>query len=286
VKRAAIGWLFLAALAFSQGVYVGPDRAHLNNELGEPATGARKPKSEVEIRIVYDNTSADPAFPEDWGFAALVSFRNRRILFDSGTKPDLFLQNLRQWKIKPASLHAAVISHQHPDHRNGIYKLFPLHGKLPVYFLDNFEQAAFDQAAAVGLRPVRVDGPSEILPGVFTTGPVEGEPFEQALVIETSDGPVMLVGCSHPGIVRLVETVQQQRGHQHIRLLLGGFHMFQQDEPQIRRQVQALQRLNVQRIVPAHCTGDLARSVIGEIFGSAYETAGAGKLLVLPLIGR
>ena len=49
---------------------------------------------DLEIRVIYDNTSARAGVQEDWGYAAVVTFRGRRLLFDSGTKPDLFIENL------------------------------------------------------------------------------------------------------------------------------------------------------------------------------------------------
>jgi 7,8-dihydropterin-6-yl-methyl-4-(beta-D-ribofuranosyl)aminobenzene 5'-phosphate synthase len=81
--------------------------------------------------------------------------------------------------------------------------------------------------------------------------------------------------------VNIVETVKKQRGADSIRLVLGGFHMFQQEEPQIREQVAALRRLNVRRVMPAHCSGDLAKKIFAAVYGSDYEPLGAGKVLRL-----
>ena len=104
--------------------------------------------AELEIRVIYDNTSAQPGIQEDWGYAALVDFRGHRILFDSGTKPDLFLTNLSKMQIDPASITQAMISHEHRDHRSGIYKLYPLHRRLTTHFLDRFPAEAFAEAGA------------------------------------------------------------------------------------------------------------------------------------------
>jgi len=236
------------------------------------AVGAQQ-EPELEIRVVYDNTSAKAGVQEDWGYAAVVTFRGHRLLFDSGTKPELFLENLRKLDVTPGSIQAAVISHQHPDHRNGIYPLYLQHPGLPVHFLESFERPAYEAAA---------NGPREILPGMFTTGTVQGEPNEQALAIETTRGIVMMVGCSHPGIVKLVQTVERQRGKDSILLLIGGFHMFRQNEDQIKAQIDELKRLKVQTVRPAHCTGGLAHSLFEKAWGSAYGTAGAGNLIRLP----
>lgn len=237
--------------------------------------------AELEIQVVYDNTSAKAGMEGDWGFAAVVTLRGRRVLFDSGTKPELFLANLRKLRIDPGSITHAIISHQHGDHINGIYRLFPLNPSMEVYFLDNFPDEAFEQAEAVGMKPRRVRGQVEIMPGIYSTGMVDGRVPEQALVVETSKGLVMLVGCSHPGVVKLVETAQRQRGADTVRLVLGGYHMSQQTESAIRAQVARLKELNVVSVVPAHCTGDLAQKLFREAYGEEYDTGGAGKRVVL-----
>jgi len=236
---------------------------------------------ELEIRVIYDNTSARAGVQEDWGYSAVVTFRGRRLLFDSGTKPELFVENLKKLDVAPASIEKAMISHEHPDHRNGIYLFYPMHKGLPVYFLDSFEKPAWDEAAKIGMTPVRVTGPQELLPGMFTTGTVEGEPNEQSLAVETSKGIVMMVGCSHPGVVKMVQAVQKQRGKNSIRLLIGGFHMFRQEEAQIARQIEELRKLNVQTVRPAHCTGDLAHSLFEKAWGAGYGKAGAGNIIRL-----
>ncbi len=240
---------------------------------------AAPPEPELEIRVIYDNTSARPDVQADWGFAAAVTFRGRRVLFDSGTKPELFLTNLEKMEVDPSSITQAVISHQHPDHRNGIYKLFPRHPSIRIHFLKAFYEKAYDEATAVGMTPNRVTGPFEVEPGVHSTGMIPGDPPEQSLVVETSKGIVLLVGCGHPGVVNIVETVQAQRGKDSIRLLLGGFHMLRQSEDEINSQIAKLKQLNVRRVMPAHCSGDLAKRLFQEAYGENFETLGAGKVL-------
>jgi len=235
---------------------------------------------EVEIRVVYDNTSARAGVREDWGFAAVVSVGERRILFDSGTKPGLFLENLKKLGVEAKSIEKVVISHQHQDHRNGIYALHPLNPRMAVHFLKTFEPAAWEAAERIGMKPVAIgDGPVQLLPGVWTTGRVAGEPDEQALVVETPKGIVVMVGCSHPGVVKMVEAAERQRGKDSVRLLLGGFHMFRQSEAQIGAQIQELRRQRVQRIRPAHCTGELAHSLFEKEWGTSYGKAGAGNVI-------
>ena len=254
-------WLLAVALASSANLPAAP------------------PVPELEIRVIYDNTSARSDVQADWGFAAVVTLRERRVLFDSGTKPELFLTNLEKMEVDPSSITQAVISHQHPDHRNGIYKLFPLHPSIRIHFLKAFYEKAYEEATAVGMTPNRVTGPFEVEPGVYSTGMIAGDPPEQSLAVETSKGIVLLVGCGHPGVVNIVETVERQRGVDSIRLVLGGFHMLRQNEDEINSKIAKLKQLNVRRVMPAHCSGDLAKRLFQEAYGVNFETLGAGKVV-------
>lgn len=237
--------------------------------------------AELEIKIVYDNTSSDGNLREDWGFAALVEFQGRRILFDSGTYADLFLANLSKLDIDPASITHAVISHSHADHRNGIYRLGLRNHTMRVYFLDDFPPDAFELAMAVGINPVRVKEPLEIVAGVYSTGIVEGSSSEQALVIETSKGLVVLTGCSHPGVGRMVEAAEKLRGKDSVHLLLGGFHMHRLKDEAIGAAIARLQELKVETVAPAHCTGERAKLLFRQAFGERYLPAGAGRRIVI-----
>jgi 7,8-dihydropterin-6-yl-methyl-4-(beta-D-ribofuranosyl)aminobenzene 5'-phosphate synthase len=232
---------------------------------------------ELSVQVIYDNTSAREDIGADWGFAALVRHRGRTVLFDSGTKPDLFLANLRKLNIDPASISHAVISHEHADHRNGIYALYKLNPNIEVSFLSNFNAAAFEQADAVGMKPRRVSGPAEIVPGIYTTGIIDGSPPEQALLIETAKGIVMLTGCSHPGVVPMVEAAGKQRGRKEVRFLLGGFHLLRDSDEQVREKIAGLKRLGVSSVAATHCTGDRAIALFREAWGKEFTAAGAGR---------
>jgi 7,8-dihydropterin-6-yl-methyl-4-(beta-D-ribofuranosyl)aminobenzene 5'-phosphate synthase len=96
---------------------------------------------------------------------------------------------------------------------------------MKVHFLDSFNEEAFRNADQVKMKPNRVKEAFELMPGVYSTGPIDGLPPEQALLFETSQGLVMIVGCSHPGIVKMVETALKQRKKDSVRLLLGGYHL-------------------------------------------------------------
>ncbi len=236
---------------------------------------------ELEIRVVFDNTSARADLSRSWGFSAVVDFRGHRVLFDAGSDPILLLEHLEKMQINPTTIEHAVISHQHGDHLRGVYWVFEKNPTMTVHFLDCFPDEAFRRATAVKMMPRRVTGPFEVVPGVHSTGIVDGLPPEQSLAIETSQGLVMIVGCSHPGLVKLVETVEMQRKKDTVRLLLGGFHMLRANPEQIKTTITRLQALQVTTVLPAHCSGDLAKDLFQQRYGEQFHTVGAGRRIVL-----
>ncbi|MEZ5945039.1 MAG: MBL fold metallo-hydrolase [Planctomycetaceae bacterium] len=236
---------------------------------------------ELEIQIIFDNTSAREDLRRGWGFSALIDFRGHRILFDSGSDPILLLEHLELMQIDPKSIEHAIISHEHGDHLRGVYWVFEKNPDLKVHFLDCFPEEAFRRAKGVQMDPHRITGPFELTPGIYSTGIVEGLPSEQSLVIETSIGPVMLVGCSHPGIVKLVKTVQEQRQQDSIRYLLGGFHLLRKDPEVIKQTINELQKLNVQSVSPAHCSGDVAIEMFQTLYGTQFHEPGVGRRIII-----
>src|SRR5690349_243049 len=218
--------------------------------------------SELQLTIVYDNTSIRPDVRADWGFSTLVDFHGQRILFDVGPKLDVFAGNLRALGIERNSIQKTVISHEHP----------PIYLVLPAGLVDFLNSMGQDGKRAA---------PTQLAQGIYTSGEIPGSPPEQALVIETSKGIVMLVSCAHPGIARMVETVEKQRNARSVRLIVGGLHMYEQTEQQIRPVLAQLQKLNVQSLILGHCTGDLAMKIFHEAYGERCSTAGAGKRIAL-----
>jgi hypothetical protein len=87
---------------------------------------------EQQVTIVYDNTAAHPDLKTDWGFSALVDFPGQRIFFDVGSKPDIFLGNLKQLGIEkapysPPSFRMNILL---PNCRSSSAKTWP--GPLPM----------------------------------------------------------------------------------------------------------------------------------------------------------
>jgi 7,8-dihydropterin-6-yl-methyl-4-(beta-D-ribofuranosyl)aminobenzene 5'-phosphate synthase len=235
----------------------------------------------VSLAILCDNYAHDPRFQAEWGFSCLVAGLEKTILFDAGGAEGSVRQNLATAGIDLSSIGALVFSHSHTDHIAGLPALFPLPATTavfePAWFASSWKRTVEAQPSAV----VPVTGPTEICPGAVLTGPVFGLVTEEALCVRTASGLVVIVGCAHPGIVKMVEAVQALFPGGTIALVIGGLHLAGESAAAVRVIAQQLFDLGVVKVAPTHCSGDVARLVFGDVFGENYVDAGVGLVLTL-----
>jgi 7,8-dihydropterin-6-yl-methyl-4-(beta-D-ribofuranosyl)aminobenzene 5'-phosphate synthase len=89
-------------------------------------------------------------------------------------------------------------------------------------------------------------------------------PTEQALIVHTRHGVILITGCAHPGIVAIARAA---RDVDRIRLILGGFHLGGKDDAEIQTIITQLRGLGVEGLAPCHCTGDQAMRRFEEAWG-------------------
>lgn len=268
----------------------------------------------ARITILVDAFGAAGSLRQDWGFAALVEHGGKRILFDTGNDADIFAHNARLLGVDLSRLDAVVISHRHGDHTDGLHHLLRLNPRVKIYtpndeYFGGPTPAAFlrDTAASLpahmryfGGRPPavvphgspwkhavieRVDSAAEIAPGmrvVRNLAPAGAftETPELSLAIQMPDGQVLLVGCSHPGIERILSSVAADRSP--VKLLIGGLHLVTTPQPEISRVAGALRDTwKIGSLAPGHCTGERAFALLQKAFGSRYRYAGVGTVIPL-----
>jgi len=115
----------------------------------------------------------------------------------------------------------------------------------------------------------------DVLPSVYTTGQVGSGIVEQALVVETGAGLVVVTGCAHPGVVEMVRRVKEVTVGE-VALAMGGFHLGEASRDEIEGIIAGLRQLGVRRIAPCHCTGDRARVMFEDAYGTDCTLAGVG----------
>lgn len=267
------------------------------------------------ITNLYDAFGAPSAgLIQDWGFAALIEYGGKRILFDTGNHADTFASNVKALGVDLKRLDAVVISHRHGDHTSGLSHLLKINPAVPIYVPQ--EGAFFKSALPAdflerqpglpvtlqyfeGKKPQRwttgtpweaadriVSKQTEIFDGIHLLSvqsqkPGTVEMNELSLAISTSEGLAIVVGCSHPGVEKILE--QAKTIDARLYIVTGGFHLVRTPEPEVRRVARILRDdLKIERVAPAHCTSELGFAVLRELFGQRFDEAGLGAAIKLP----
>ncbi|MGY4625880.1 MBL fold metallo-hydrolase [Bradyrhizobium sp. USDA 4486] len=276
------------------------------------ASIAAEPSS--KITILYDAFGADPAMTKDWGFSALVEVAGKRILFDTGDSAEIFARNVRAKGVDLTALDFVVLSHRHSDHMAGLSYVLSVNPKVKIYApKEGFgiygsslpstfyrkDDSLPEEMRYYGGKPPNIlefgaawpnanfeliDQTTEIAPGFTLIALVSDLPGtkelkELSLAVNTPDGLVLVVGCSHPGIERIVEAATI---NPRIHLIAGSFHLVVAADDAIEKIVTALKdKFKVENIAPGHCTGEPTFAALKKAFGTRYIYAGLGTSLVV-----
>jgi len=273
-------------------------------------------QSENRITILYDAFGKSNNMIKDWGISALIEFNGQRILFDTGNNAKIFAHNVETAGIDLLDLDFVVASHRHLDHTAGLNHLMNVNPAAKIYapkesfgvfgsaLPSTFYRKKEDLPAhfryydgeppeIMTFGSVWPDGnfeyiekTTEILPGIHLIALVSDTPGtkelrELSLAIETDEGLVVIVGCSHPGVELIVE--EASKINKHIYLVLGGFHMPTAPDDKIKSVANTLMdKLQVQHLAPGHCTGEPAQDVFQNLWGNRYIYSGVGSVISLP----
>jgi len=229
------------------------------------------------IAVVYDNNPYDPRLQTAWGFGCLVEIGEKTIHFDAGGCGGTLLRNMVTMGIEPTSISTIVLSHIHADHTGGLTSLFAMGARPTVYvprsFPSDFKSQVRHYAELVEVQQV-----TNIANGINSTGEMGTGIVEQALVLNTPKGLVVVTGCAHPGISEIVRRAKEIGGNK-IYLVLGGFHLDGANEARIKEVITDFQRLGVRKVAPCHCTGDKAIALLREAYGEDFIQNGAGQVI-------
>jgi 7,8-dihydropterin-6-yl-methyl-4-(beta-D-ribofuranosyl)aminobenzene 5'-phosphate synthase len=214
-----------------------------------------------------------------------------------------------------SKLDFVVMSHRHGGHMGGLayllkvnpaVKIYAPKEEFGVYGADlpstfyrkdpslSSEQRYYDGAppevmrfgsAWPGANFQLVDKETEIVPDIHLIALVSDKPGtlelrELHLAINTPQGMVIVVGCSHPGLDKIVAAAAAINPHIHI--VAGGFHLVVASDADIEKIVTALHdTFKVEYVAPGHCTGEPAFTALKKAFGDRYIYAGLGTMLEL-----
>ena len=240
----------------------------------------------VQITVLYDAFGNTPGMEKDWGYAALVEVNGKRILFDTGNNPGVLAQNAKAKGVDLSRLDFVVMSHRHGDHMGGLTYVLKVNprvkiyapkegfgvygGDLPGTFFRKEVSLPADQRYFAGNPPETmhfgsawpdanfqlIDRNTEIAPNIHVITLVSDKPGtmelrELSLAVNTPEGVVLVVGCSHPGIDKIVEVAKTLNPQ--IRLIAGGFHLVVASDQDLGKIVSALHdSAKVEYVAPGH----------------------------------
>jgi 7,8-dihydropterin-6-yl-methyl-4-(beta-D-ribofuranosyl)aminobenzene 5'-phosphate synthase len=236
--------------------------------------------NELTLQIVHDNYPCVDGLKMAWGVSALVTGLEKTILFDTGSDGTLLLENLAQLGIDPGRIDIVVLSHVHGDHTGGLTGVLRANPRVQVCLPASFPARVKEVVHGYGATVVEIAGPQEICRDVMTTGILGRRLPEQALTIRTPHGLVVLTGCAHPGMVRILKTIRHLHPED-ILLVLGGFHLEWITPGKVERIIKVFRRHGIRHVAPTHCSSDKARRLFQQAYGPACLDTGVGKTIAL-----
>jgi 7,8-dihydropterin-6-yl-methyl-4-(beta-D-ribofuranosyl)aminobenzene 5'-phosphate synthase len=256
----------------------------------------------MNITVLVDN-NPNPARPElraEHGLSLFVEAGGARILFDTGAS-DLFLMNAKLLGIDPSTVDAVVLSHGHYDHGGGLAAFAEINKGAAIHLGQGAMDEHYIKVvgplrkkiglsrvlrAAIGERLIVVRGKREIAKNVFLVSPIEpgaripsdrklffmktGGSIRQddfahevMLAIEEKNEVVLLTGCSHNGLMNMIEAAQKAFPGKTLKAVIGGFHLTNPitkklgETPEYIRSIgQALAgNPRILKVISGHCTG-------------------------------
>ena len=238
------------------------------------------------------------------GLSFYIQAGDRRILFDTGQNLAI-ANNADVLKIDLSRLDTVVLSHGHYDHSSGLKSLLDCNTHFTLYAHPDVFGPKLKGAGAkhkyIGIPVTRQaleekgvtirlhKEPIAIAPAVTTTGEIaldndfeevesgfhlkNGEDYpadtltdDRALILDTAKGLVVLLGCSHRGVVNTLNHIKRVTGRNTIHAILGGLHLGKASDEKLAQIVDHLRTFGLEKIVPGHCTGPKAFVALSNAF--------------------
>ncbi len=244
------------------------------------ATHTSKPEW-PKITILYDNRKANAELKEGFGFSCFIEWNGRKILFDTGGKINAFFDNAEKLKVPLEKVTSVVFSHHHWDHTAGIEQVLnrvPLLTKvyLPDPFSSTLEGKIPHQVQVKKVAEFeKID--EEVYLLVQSGGYWLSTIYEQAILLKTPKGVVIVTGCAHPGIINIIQETQKRLGKVH--MVIGGFHLHHKWSCSSAKIVKKFQELGVEKVAPCHCAGDTAIAQFEEAYKVNFLRIGTGSVI-------
>ena len=263
----------------------------------------------MKLWTLIENTTCASSLRAEHGLSLYLETDHHHILFDAG-QSGAFADNAEQLGIDLSQVDLVILSHGHYDHGGGLSRFLAINDKAPIY-LSRYAFEAHHNAtdAYIGLNPalqssdrlVFVDGNMALGKGLTLCScnersrPYPADPFgltvaedgvlvpddfrhEQYLLIEEAEKTILISGCSHKGILNIVDWFRPD-------VLIGGFHFMKLDPAGSGAAVletAAQQMLQYPTCYyTGHCTGEAQFQFLKDRMGDRLQNLSTGCCLTL-----
>ena len=270
--------------------------------------------------LLENNLSRNRALTAEHGLSFLGETGGKKILFDCGAGKAA-RKNAEKMHVSLKDVDYVVLSHSHYDHAAGYPDMVShgVHAPLvtgPYFFEEKYAREGGKYAyLGCGFGPEFLDkkgiarqvceGSLTLFDGCHVVGGFERTyafekaparfvrqtaagmteddfPDEVCLAVETVKGLVVIAGCSHPGILNMLETVKK-RLDMPVYAVFGGSHLVEADEERVKATMDRLRDMGIGIVGFNHCTGDAAQERMrGEGDKVAYSHPKTGDCIFLP----
>ncbi len=273
----------------------------------------------IKIVTVMDNLASEQkALHAEHGLSFYVETEEVRILFDFGAGSHA-LENAKKLGIRLDQVEYALCSHGHYDHAGGypwfvqaglscslvtgkgfFDEKYALGAAKATYLGNGFSReyleekrihhlecenvlSLADHCWVVGAFRRKWD--FETIPERFVIRDRQGfrqDLFEDevCLVLEEKEELAVILGCSHPGVLNILEHVQEQF-HKPVRVVVGGTHLIEADRERIGKTLAVMKDLGIRILGFNHCSGTLLREMLQDYKEFTTVYLGSGDCLFL-----
>jgi len=259
---------------------------------------------------VFSNTGAIA----EHGWSVYIESDQGNFLFDTGQGKGI-INNARHFKKDLSTIQGIIISHHHYDHTGGLLDVLEQTGKVNVYSHPELFKNSYvvdeGKEKNIGI-PFRREilesrgaqfkfntGFCEIIPNLMLSGEIlrltefeksskrfllkTGEGYtqdlifdDQTLIVNTEEGLIIILGCSHSGMINIINHIIDKTGKNHIRTIIGGTHLGPASEETKEKTIQALKKFDIEKIGVSHCTGLETSMRLFQEFGNRFFFCNVG----------
>lgn len=230
--------------------------------------------------IIVDNYECKEGLQTDWGFSCLIEGTEKTILFDTGRKEEIFLNNSKALNINFKDVDIVVISHNHGDHTGGLKVFLQKNPNIELYLPASTPNPIVAEIKNGGTTVKLKKDPVEICKDVYLTGEMGDQIKEHGLIIKGQKESILITGCAHPYVIDMTKQAKAVL-KEPIDIVLGGFHLLQKSESEVNGTINEFRELGVKKVGATHCTGEKAIAQIRKAFHQDFIEMGVGRKIMI-----